>query len=257
MTRIIAFVNQKGGVAKTTSTVNVGAGLVKHGKTVLLVDLDPQGNLTTSLGLQDYDSENTMYEILTDQLSVNEAIVKADGGYDVIPAYISLSGAELELSSQPGRELVLKEALQPIVKLYDYILIDCPPSLGLLTLNGLTAAKEIFIFCKADFLALNGMSQLLKTVKIVQKRLNPVLEITGIVVTFYDQRKIHNRDVLASIEKYFKNSLFETKIRNNVALAEAPADGKDIYQHKADSNGAEDYTALCLEVIKQETECKQ
>lgn len=257
MTRIIAFLNQKGGVAKTTSTINIGAGLANKGKRVLLIDLDPQGNLTASLGIPAHELDNTVHELLTDGRGVQEAAVRAQGGYEVIPADIRLSGAELELSSQPGREMILKEALQPVINQYDYILMDCPPSLTLLTLNGMTAAKEIFIPLQTEFLALHGMGQLLKTVETVKKRLNPDLKITGIITTFYDSRKTLNREVVEKIQSYFPDKLFETRIRNNVSLAEAPGYGMDIFQYKSDSNGAADYTLLCDEVISQETRGKQ
>lgn len=252
MTRIIALVNQKGGVSKTTSTINIGAGLANEGKKVLLVDLDPQGNLTASLGIKAYELSNTINEVLKGQTEVSKAIVRSE--YDVIPADIRLSGAEIELSSQAGREMILKERLGPILNIYDYILIDCPPSLGLLTLNGLTAAKEIFIPLQAEYLALHGMSQLIQTVDTVKKRLNPDLKVTGIIVSFYDNRKILNREVLESIEAYFPELIFDTKIRNNISLAEAPSNGMDIFQYKPDSNGAIDYKNLVKEVTRQERE---
>lgn len=255
MARIIALVNQKGGVSKTTSTINIGAGLANKGKKVLLIDLDPQGNLTASLGIKAHELANTINEVLKGQVEASKAIVS--GKYDVIPADIRLSGAEIELSSQAGREMILKEKLDLLVNIYDYILIDCPPSLGLLTLNGLTAAKEIFIPLQAEYLALHGMSQLLQTVDTVKKRLNPGLEITGIIVSFYDNRKILNREVLESIESYFPELIFNTKIRNNISLAEAPSHGKDIFQYKPDSNGAIDYGDLVDEIISQESEVMQ
>ena len=251
MARIIALVNQKGGVGKTTSTINIGAGLHKAGKRVLLVDLDPQGNLTVSVGVEAYNLDYTVFEVLKGDAEPQAAIVKR--GYDIIPADIRLSGADMELSAVPGREMLLKEALAPISSNYDYILIDCPPSLGLITLNGLTAAREIFIPLQAEFLALNGMAQLLNTVKAVQKRLNPQLDITGIIATLYDSRKNLNKEVLEKIRQYFPNKTFDALIRDNISLAEAPSFGQDIYEYKPDSKGAEDYTALCAEIIKQET----
>jgi chromosome partitioning protein len=255
MTRVIAIANQKGGVGKTTSSINIGAGLARSGKRVLLVDLDPQGNLTVSLGIAAHELTATLYELLKGEVTATQATIK--GLYDVIPADIRLSGAELELSSQPGREMILKEALQPIQANYDYILIDCPPSLGLITLNGLTAAKEIFIPLQAEFLALNGMAQLLNTIKAVQKRLNPQLDITGIITTLYDSRKNLNKEVLEKIQEYFPDKAFKTLIRDNVALAEAPSFGKDIFDYRSDSNGATDYKELCSEIIKQEKRVKQ
>lgn len=257
MARIIAFVNQKGGVAKTTSTVNIGAGLAIKGRRVLIIDLDPQGNLSASLGIPAHELDNTIHEVLSGSSTIKQATATIKIGYDVVPADIRLSGAELELTSQPGREMILREALQPVINQYDYILMDCPPSLTLLTLNGLTAATEIFIPLQTEFLALHGMGQLLKTVETVKKRLNPDLEITGIITTLYDSRKTLNREVVDKIHSYFPNKLFKTRIRNNVSLAEAPGHGMDIYQYKPDSNGAADYSSLCDEVIAQETGGKQ
>lgn len=250
MARIIALVNQKGGVGKTTSTINIGAGLHRAGKRVLLVDIDPQGNLTVSVGIEAHTLPLTIFELLKGECVIQDAIIER--GYDVVPADIRLSGADMELSGIPGREMLLKEALVQITGSYDYILIDCPPSLGLITLNGLTAANEIFIPLQAEFLALNGMAQLLNTVKAVKKRLNPVLDITGIVVTLYDNRKNLNKEVLEKIRQYFPDKTFCTLIRDNIALAEAPSFGMDIYEYKAESNGAEDYKALCDEIIRQE-----
>lgn len=218
MTRIIALVNQKGGVAKTTSTINIGAGLSRLNRKVLLIDIDPQGNLTASLGVQAHKLKNTIHEMLRGDITAKEAIIKVKNGYDIIPADIRLSGAEIELSTQPGREMILKEILEPIIKDYDYILIDCPPSLGLLTLNALTAAKEIFIPLQAEYLALHGMSQLIQTFLTVKKRLNPDLEITGIITTLFDSRKILNREVIENIREYFPDKLFDTRIRSNVSL---------------------------------------
>lgn len=254
MARIIAFVNQKGGVAKTTSAVNVGAGLSIRDKRVLLIDLDPQGNLTTSLGIAAHELDNTIYEVLKGNCTITEATVSVNHSYHVVPSDIRLSGAEIELSSQAGREMILKEALKPIVERYDYILIDCPPSLSLLTLNALTAAKEIFIPLQTEYLALHGMGQLIKTKETVKNRLNPDLEITGIIGTLYDRRKSLNRDVIKKIKGYFPNQTFKTHIRNNVAIAEAQGFGLDIFQYKPKSNGAKDYESLVDEVIKQEKE---
>lgn len=252
MTRIIALVNQKGGVAKTTSAINIGAGLTRLNRKVLLIDIDPQGNLTASLGVQAHKLKNTIHEMLRGDITAREAIIKVKNGYDIIPADIRLSGAEIELSTQPGREMILKEILEPITKNYNYILIDCPPSLGLLTLNALTAAKEIFIPLQAEYLALHGMSQLIQTFLTVKKRLNPDLEITGIITTLFDSRKILNREVIENIREYFPDKLFDTRIRSNVSLAEAPSHGLDIFRYKPDSNGAIDYANLTKEIIEQE-----
>lgn len=257
MTRIIAFVNQKGGVAKTTSAVNIGAGLAIKDKRVLLIDLDPQGNLTASLGINVIDLDHTIYEVLKGDCTISQATVSVNHSYHVVPSDIRLSGAEIELGGQAGREMILKEALAPVVGRYDYILIDCPPSLSLLTLNALTAAKEMFIPLQTEYLALHGMAQLIKTTEIVKSRLNPELEITGIIGTLYDRRKSLNRDVIKKIKAYFPDKLFKTHIRNNVAIAEAQGFGIDIFQYKPKSNGASDYESLVNEVIKQEKEIKK
>lgn len=250
MTRVIALVNQKGGVGKTTSTINIGAGLAKKGKRVLLVDLDPQGNLTYSLGIKADEVSPTIYQVMKDEATAKDAIIK--GEFDVIPANIQLSGAELELSSVAGRELILKEALEPLLPDYDYILIDAPPALNMLTINALTACQEVFIPLQAEYLSLNGMLQLTNTVALVSKRLNNELKITGVIATLYDARKNLNREVIEAIQERFKDSLFKTYIRDNIALAEAPSYGKDIFSYQPNSNGASDYLKLVDEIIKQE-----
>jgi chromosome partitioning protein len=252
--KIIALMNQKGGVGKTTSTVNIGAGLNKLGKRVLLIDLDPQANLTYSLGIQGHDLRKTIYELLKGQISTSDVIVEKNG-LQVIPASLDLSGAEIELSGMAGREFLLRESLTKLSDL-DYVLLDCPPSLGLLTLNSLVAADEVYIPVQSEFLALQGMSKLLQTVEIVQKRLNPSLEITGIIGTRYDSRKTLNKEVVQKIQSYFGAKLFKTLIRDNVALAEAPSHGQDIFAYKSDSNGAEDYLKLCKEILKREKPTK-
>ena len=250
-TRIIALVNQKGGVGKTTSTKNIGAGLTALGKKVLVMDLDPQANLTYSLGINAHELTKTIYEVLKGEIRTKDAIIKKDSGLSILPSSINLSGAEIELSGTAGRELLLKEALAEIKGEYDFILLDCPPSLGLLTLNALTTAREIFIPLQAEFLALQGMSKLIETIEVIRKRLNPELEVTGIIGTLYDSRKRLNREVIEKIEGYFGDKVFKTMIRDNISLAEAPSYGQDIFTYKGDSKGAEDYKDLCKEVIKQ------
>lgn len=252
MTRIIAIVNQKGGVAKTTTTINLGAGLAAQGKRVLLVDLDPQGSMTASLGINTYHIDTTVYELLTEKADIKKSIVDTEAGYQIITADIRLSGAEMQLINMAGREMILKEQLDTIQAQYDYILIDCPPSLGLLTLNALTAADEIYIPLQAEFLALLGMSQLMDTIKTVQQRLNSDVKVTGIIPTLYDKRKKLNKEVLDSVTHHFGNILFDTKIRNNISLAEAASYGEDIFRYKPNSNGAADYAALVKEVLEQE-----
>lgn len=250
MTRIIALVNQKGGVGKTTTTINLGAGLAKHGKRVLLIDLDPQANLTTSLGL---GSEDSLYDSLVHGRKISE-IVQRKSEYSVAPSNISLSGAELELSSVAGRELILKELLLCEIENYDYILMDCPPSLGLLTLNALTVATEVFIPVQTEFLALQGMSKLLQTIEVIRKRLNNGLKITGIIGTLYDARKNLSREVVQKIKEHFPEQLFAALIRANISLAEAPSYGEDIFEYKSSSHGAYDYTLLAEQVMAQQGE---
>lgn len=249
--RIIALVNQKGGVGKTTCTINLGAGLAQRDRKVLLIDLDPQANLSTSLGIDAYNSGNTIYEVLRGDLEPQEALLKREK-YDILPASIDLSGAEIELSTAAGREFLLKEALGDFVSGYDYVLLDCAPSLGLLTLNALTLAGEVFIPLQSEFLAMQGMSKLLKTVDVVKRRLNNNLSITGIIGTRYDSRKRLNREVIGKIGEYFEDRLFDAIIRDNVSLAEAPSYGQDIFEYKPDSYGAIDFLALTDEVIAQE-----
>jgi len=247
--RIIALVNQKGGVGKTTSVMNIGAGLKLLKKHVLMVDIDPQANLTYSLGIRAHELEKAIYELLIGEATIEEILIEKDG-LKVIPSTLALSGAEMELSSLPGREFLLREVLSK-AKGYDYILIDCPPSLGLLTLNALTTAQEVYIPLQTEFLALQGLSKLLETVEVVKKRLNSNIEVTGIIATRYDGRKNLNNEVVDKIREYFRGKVFKTLIRENISLAEAPSYGKSIFDYKANSYGAEDYFNLCKEIIKR------
>ena len=243
----IALINQKGGVGKTTSTINLGAGLSMLGKSVLLVDLDPQAHLTYGLGIQAHELDYTVYEVLKGEIPAAEAIVRRDG-LEVLPSSLSLSAAEIELSGMAGREFLLKEALAELPP-RDFVLLDCPPSLGLLTLNALTAAQEVFIPLQTEFLALQGMSKLIDTVNVVKKRLNPDLTISGIIGTQFDGRKNLNREVVEKIREYFADKFFETIIHDNVALAEAPSYGQTIFEYRPDCRGAQDYLALSREAV--------
>ncbi len=243
----IALINQKGGVGKTTSTINLGAGLAMLGKSVLLVDLDPQAHLTYGLGIQAHELETTVYEVLKGEVAAQEAILKRDA-LEVLPSSLGLSAAEMELSGMAGREFLLKEALAGLEH-RDFVLLDCPPSLGLLTLNALTAAQEVFIPLQTEFLALQGMSKLIDTVNVVKKRLNPDLTLSGIIGTQFDGRKNLNREVVEKIREYFADKLFETLIHDNVALAEAPSYGQTIFEYRPDCRGAQDYLALSREAV--------
>lgn len=244
---VIAVANHKGGVGKTTSTLNIGAALQRMGKKVLLVDLDPQANLTQSLGLTEHSP--TVYEALRGESPLEP--VEVLPGLDVVTSTLDLSGAEVELSSEPGREYILKELLEPIRSRYSYVLIDSPPSLGLLTINAFTAAEEVYIPLQAHYLALQGMSKLQEIVERVGKRLNKGLRIGGVFVTQYDQRKVLNRNVAEAIREHFPTVVFRTAIRDNVALAEAPTQALDVFRYAPRSTGAEDYAALAKEIIKR------
>lgn len=245
MGTIISLLNHKGGVGKTTSTINIGAAMVELGKKVLLVDLDPQANLTLSLGIP--RQRISIYEAMKGESEVEPYTVKP--GLDVIISTLDLSSAEMELINEAGREYILREIFDPLREDYDYIIIDCPPSLGLLTLNALTASDQVIIPMQTQFLALQGLAKIKQVIQKVKLRLNKKLEIAGVIATMYDKRKVLNRDVIETIKKYFGRLLFETYIRDNVALAEAPAQRKDIFAYNKRSPGAQDYLALAQEMI--------
>jgi len=247
--KIIALANQKGGVGKTTSVINIGAGLNKLKQKVLFIDLDPQGHLTYSLGIEAHELKQTIYDLLKGETTLEEIVISRTG-LKLIPSNLSLSRADIEFSGIAGRELLLKEALKN-TRGFDFILIDCPPSLGLLTLNAFVAAQEVFIPLQTEYLALQGVSSLLETIEIVRKRLNNDLEITGIIGTRFDRRKRLNKEVVEKIKGYFGGKLFKTLIRDNIALAEAPSYGKTIFEYAPKSYGAEDYLELCREIIKR------
>jgi chromosome partitioning protein len=247
MSKVISISNHKGGVGKTTSAINLGAGLNKLGKRVLLIDLDPQANLSQSLGL--VDQERTIYGALRGEYKLQPIPVVA--GLDLIPSTLDLSGAEIEMSGEAGREYILRELVDPIKGSYDYVLIDSPPSLGLLTINAFTASDEVFIPLQAQYLALQGLTKLLEVVDKITKRLNKELRVGGVFITQYDGRKVLNRDVVATIGAHFQDQLFKTMVRDNIALAEAPSQGLDIFRYNPKSYGAEDYLSLSQEVINR------
>ena len=247
MGTVISLLNHKGGVGKTTSAINIGAGLVELGKKVLLLDLDPQANLTLSLGIP--RQKYTIYESLRGESELQPVTVRE--GLDVVISTLDLSGAEMELINEAGREYILRELFEPVMEEYDYIIIDCPPSLGLLTLNALTSSRYVFIPLQTEFLALQGLTKIKQIIDKVRFRLNKQLEIGGVIATMYDSRKVLNRDVVQTIQKYFGEKVFKTLIRDNVALAEAPSQRQDIFSYNKASNGAKDYLALCKEVIER------
>jgi chromosome partitioning protein len=252
--KAIAIFNQKGGVGKTTTNINLAASLAMKGKKVLVLDIDPQGNTTSGLGIVKKDMEYTSYELLTDdEVDIKDTIVKTTTeGLDLIPASVSLAGAEVELVKMDGREKRLKNALDQIKSSYDYIFIDCPPSLGLLTINSLTAVDSVLIPIQCEFYALEGVSQLMSTIDIVKKNLNPGLEIEGVILSMFDGRTNLSIQVVEEVKKYFKDKVYTTVIPRNVRLAEAPSYGVPIFQYDPHSTGAEAYNEFADEFLSLE-----
>lgn len=246
-TKIIAVVNQKGGVGKTTSTINIAAQLASAKQSVLLVDLDPQGNATSGLGIPKEQAEVTTYEILCEGAPLTDAVQETHvAQLFVVPANANLAGAEVQLVGQQQREFALQKALQSAT--YDYVIIDCPPSLGLLTINALTAAHSVLIPVQAEYYALEGLSQLLNTIQAVRGSTNTQLRLLGIVLTMFDKRNALSEQVQTEVKNYFGETLFNTVIPRNVRLAEAPSFGKTIFEHDKWSKGARAYKALAAEV---------
>ena len=250
MAKIIAIVNQKGGVGKTTTTVNLSAALAKKGKKVLLIDEDPQGNATSGVGVNK-NQEKSVYDVIINETDIEETIIqtKVKKLY-ICPSNINLAGAEVELVSMIARESRLKDKLQAIKEEYDYIIIDCPPSLGLLTVNALTAANSIIIPIQCEYYALEGVGQLMNTVNIIKKQLNKALYIEGVVLTMNDARTNLSNQVISEVKKYFKNNVYKTIIPRNVKLSEAPSYGMPITTYAPLSKGARCYEKLALELIK-------
>lgn len=248
--KVISLMNQKGGVGKTTSTINLGACLADIGYKVLLIDTDPQGNLTQSTGININDQDLTFYDVLKEK-DINK-VVKTCSKYDLLPCDIKLSRADLELSGIAGSEFILKEAITTLEKKYDFILIDNPPALNRITLMNMTASDFILIPIQSQFLAMGGFDQLIETIATVKKRLNHDLNLLGVFLTMYDARKNLDTTILSSLKKMFPNGgIFETKINVNVSLAEAPAYGKNIVEYKPKSTGSIQYTELAKEILNK------
>ena len=253
MAQIISVANQNGGVGKTTTTVNLGACLASLGKRVLLVDMDAQGNATSGVGIRKPDVTQDIYDVLVNELPIAEAtLVTEHENLSIVPATLQLAGAEIELTSMMARESRLKGSLAEVNDQYDYILIDCPPSLGHLTINSFTASDSILIPVQCEYYALEGLSQLLNTVRLVQKHFNPELEIEGVLLTMYDARTNLGNEVVEEVRKYFREKVYETIIPRNIRLSEAPSHGMPIIDYDPRSRGAEVYQALAKEVVNRE-----
>ncbi len=256
MGRIIALANQKGGVGKTTTAINLAASLANIGKKVLLVDADPQANASSGLGIDIKTLEFTIYECLIDSVPVHQAILptEVDNLY-IMPSHIDLVGAEIEMLNIPDRERIMRNMLRQIQEEYDFILIDCSPSLGLITVNALTAANSVIIPVQCEYFALEGISKLLNTIKIIKSKLNPALAIEGFLLTMYDNRLRLANQVYDEVRKHFQNMVFNTVIARNVRLSEAPSHGKPVLLYDPESKGAANYIDLAKELI-QRTENK-
>jgi len=250
MSRIIAIANQKGGVGKTTTCVNLGACIGKLGKKVLICDMDPQGNTTSALGINKNHLSKSIYDVIINGEPVKNAVVKAKL-CDVLPANRELSGAGIELVGMDDREYALKNALTQVKEKYDFILIDCPPSLELLTVNSLTAADSIIVPVQCEYFALEGLSDLMNIVRIIRKKLNTELEIEGVLMTMYDGRTNLSFQVCEEVKKYFRDKVYSTAIPRNVRLSEAPSHGKSVIEYDGASKGAKAYMAVAEEVIRK------
>lgn len=260
--RSIAIMNQKGGVGKTTTAVNLSAALAEAGQRVCLIDLDPQAHASLHLGIAPTDGSPTMYDVLVDEVSLEAARRPAGENLWVVPAHLDLAAAEMELASEVGREVILRDKLALESAPFDYLIVDCPPSLGVLTLNALTAVQEVFLPLQPHFLALHGLSKLLRTIEIVAKRLNRDLRLSGVVLCMYESGTRLAAEVATDVQEFFADraaqgalwsqaKMFDTRIRRNIRLAEAPSFGQSIFHYASQSHGAEDYRQLACEVLER------
>lgn len=253
MAHIIAIANQKGGVGKTTTAINLSAYLAQQGQETLLIDMDPQGNATSGVGVNRNELKTTIYGVLLEEISIDEVVIRTDSDWlDIVPSNINLIGAEVELVNTIAREMRLKKALEKIIEVYKYIIIDCPPSLGLLTINSLTAADGVIIPMQCEYFALEGLGQLLNTIELIRRNLNQKLKVEGVLLTMYDGRINLSEQVVNEVKKYFKERVYNTVIPRNVRLSEAPSFGKPILLYDSRSKGANAYAELAKEVINKE-----
>jgi chromosome partitioning protein len=257
MGKIIAIANQKGGVGKTTTAINLAASLAVLEKKVLMLDADPQANATSGSGFDLRNVKTSIYECLIDEVNPNDIILNSEiEGLDLLPSHIDLVGAEIEMLNMPNRERMLKAVIDKIEKKYDYILIDCSPSLGLITVNALTAADSIMIPVQCEYFALEGLGKLLNTIKIIQSRLNPELQIEGFVLTMYDSRLRLSNQVVEEVRRHFQQMVFDTIIQRNVKISEAPSFGKPVIMYDAESKGSLNYLNLAREVLQKNGDTK-
>lgn len=255
MSRVIAIANQKGGVGKTTTAINLSASLAEYGKSVLTIDMDPQGNTTSGVGVDKNNLDFTIYEMIIGDCTLDECLItNVLDNLDLLPSNVNLSGAEIELIGIEEKEYILKEAINKIKDNYDYIIIDCPPSLSMLTVNAMTTADTVLVPIQCEYYALEGLSQLLHTINLVRKRLNPYLEVEGVVFTMYDARTNLSLQVVENVKSNLKQSVYKTIIPRNVRLAEAPSHGLPINYYDTKSAGAEAYRLLAEEVINKGAE---
>ena len=252
MGRIIAIANQKGGVGKTTTAINLSSCLAENGKKVLLVDIDPQGNATSGVGIVKQNLENTIYELFLGECTVSECLTQSVvENLNVLPSNVNLSGAEIDLIGVDGREFILKETLEIVRNLYEYIIIDCPPSLNILTVNAMAAADSVIVPIQCEYYALEGLTQLLNTVLLTQSVFNPQLTIEGVLLTMLDQRTNLGVEVSQEVRKYFKEKVYKTAIPRNIKLSEAPSEGLAIFDYDNNSEGARAYRDFAKEVCKR------